>query len=166
MIKGKKLTLCVECKNQLTKEEITYLENICNECERKYSYENLEVKTTGASPMQQNRNFQQAQNQQSQLIDRGRVVVAVDQYPEKINGQVQMVAGPNGQQIPKMKNKYMTIGEATKWQQPDGRITESEKIYLKPVNCQNNYYEQRTFWESQDQQNGQQPQQQTGGYRT
>lgn len=93
------------------------------------------------------------QNQgRSQLIDKGRVVVAVDKYPETNNGQPVFIPGT---QMPKLKNKWMTIGEATKWQHPEGNITVSEKIYLQPVNCQNAYFEQKTFWDSESQQNGQ-----------
>lgn len=85
----------------------------------------------------QNNNYQnQNQNQQQpQVIDRGNITVVVDKYPEKINGQVVLVPGPNNQQVPKMKNKYMSIGEATKWRQPDGSESTTEKIYLQPVVC-------------------------------
>ncbi|MDO6426209.1 hypothetical protein Q4489_04255 [Thalassotalea sp. 1_MG-2023] len=97
------------------------------------------------------------QNNTAQVIDKGRIVAAVDQYPEKQNGQVVMIHGTNQ---PKMKNKWMAIGEATKWKYPDGSTGTTEKIYLKPVNVNGAYFEQRTFWDSQNQQ---QPQQQ--GYQ-
>ncbi|UUO22850.1 hypothetical protein FGD67_06350 [Colwellia sp. M166] len=93
------------------------------------------------------------QNQaRSQVIDKGRVVAAVDKFPETINGQPVFIPGT---QTPKLKNKWMAIGEATKWQHPDGNISIREKIYLKPVNCQNTYFEQKTFWDSESNQNGQ-----------
>jgi hypothetical protein len=93
----------------------------------------------------------------SQVIDKGRIVVAVDQYPEKINGQAVFIQGT---QTPKMKNKWMAVGEATKWRHGDGSVSTNEKIYLKPVNCQGAFYEQKTFWDSEQQQ--QAPQQQGG----
>ena len=102
------------------------------------------------------------QNTGTQVIDKGRIVVAVEQYPEKVNGQVVFV--PNTQ-IPKMKNKWMAVGEATKFRHSDGRISESRKIYLQPVAVLNAFYEEKTFWDSENQQSGQAPQPQTGGYR-
>lgn len=95
----------------------------------------------------------------ARVIDKGRIVAAVDQYPEKQNGQVVMIQGTNQ---PKMKNKWMAIGEATKWQYPDGSTGTTEKIYLKPVSVNGAYFEQRTFWDSESQQ--QVPAQQ-GGYQ-
>lgn len=91
----------------------------------------------------------------SQVIDKGRIVVAVDQYPEKVNGQVVFIQGT---QTPKMKNKWMAVGEATKWSHADGSVSTNEKIYLKPVNCQGAFYEQKTFWDSEQQQQAPQPQ--------
>lgn len=93
----------------------------------------------------------------SQVIDKGRIVVAVDQFPEKQNGQVVMVQGTNQ---PKMKNKWMAVGEATKWQHQDGGVSETRKIYLQPVSVNGAYYEERTFWDSESQQ-GQAPQAQS-----
>lgn len=114
----------------------------------------------------QNYNNNQQGGQSSQVIDRGNVVVVVDKYPEKINGQVVLILGT---QNPKMKKKWMTIGEATKWRQPDGSESTTEKIYLQPVVCLGTYYEQKTFWDSQRQQPAAQQtggyQQQTGGYQ-
>ncbi len=109
----------------------------------------------------------------SQVIDKGRIVVAVDKFQEKVNGQVVMVQGTNQQ---KMKNKWMAVGEATKWQHQDGGISETRKIYLQPVSVNGAFYEEKTFWDSESnqtatQQNvGFQGQQQTGhqqqvGYR-
>ena len=105
---------------------------------------------TNQVPMQQQGYPQQNQNTGTQVIDKGRIVVAVEQYPEKVNGQVVFV--PNTQ-IPKMKNKWMTVGEATKFQHGDGRISESRKIYLQPVAVLNAFYEEKTFWDSESNQN-------------
>ena len=96
----------------------------------------------------------------SQVIDKGRIVVAVDQFPEKVNGQVVMIQGSNQ---PKMKNKWMAVGEATKWQHQDGGISETRKIYLQPVSVNGPFYEEKTFWDSESNQN--QAPQQTGGYQ-
>ena len=84
----------------------------------------------------------------AQVVDKGRIVAAVDKYQEKVNGQVQLDNNGN----PKMKNKWMAIGEATKWRNDDGTTYVSEKIYLKPVSVQGAYFEQRTFWDSENQQ--------------
>lgn len=93
----------------------------------------------------------------SQVIDKGRIVAAVDKYPEKQNGQPVLDQYNN----PKFKNKWMAIGEATKWRNDDGSEHTTEKIYLKPVNVNGAYFEQRTFWDSQDNQNRQSQQQST-----
>jgi hypothetical protein len=88
----------------------------------------------------------------SQVIDKGRIVAAVDKYAEKQNGQP--VLDHNNNQ--KFKNKWMAIGEATKWRNDDGSEYTTEKIYLKPVSVSGAYFEQRTFWDSQDAQNSNQ----------
>ena len=105
----------------------------------------------------------------SQVIDKGRIVAAVDKYPEKVNGQPVL---DNFNQ-PKFKNKWMAIGESTKWRNEDGSEHVTEKIYLQPVNVNGPYFEQRTFWDSQStqataQQNAHQQQaaqQQSGGFQ-
>lgn len=91
----------------------------------------------------------------AQLVDKGRVVAEVGSYPEKINGQPQF----NQDGSAKMKTKWMTIGECTKWQGDDGSIYETEDIYLRPVSVNGDSFKQRRFWDS-EQQNNQQPQQQ------
>jgi len=97
----------------------------------------------------------------AQVIDKGRIVAAVDQYPVKENGQPQF----NQDGSPKMKNKWMAIGEATKWQNDDGSVSETRKVYLQPVSVGGNYFEERTFWDSENAQVQQQaPQQQQGGW--
>jgi hypothetical protein len=106
----------------------------------------------------QNQNQNYNQNQGTQVIDKGRIVVAVEKYPIKENGQLVMVPGT---QTPKTKNKWMAVGEATKFKHSDGRISEVRKIYLQPVVVMNNYFEEKTFWDSESQQNGQQQ----GGYQ-
>jgi hypothetical protein len=82
----------------------------------------------------------------SQVIDKGRIVAAVDKYQERQNGQPVLDQNNN----PKFKNKWMAIGEATKWRNDDGSEHVTEKVYLTPVNVQGAYFEQRTFWDSQD----------------
>ena len=106
----------------------------------------------------QNQNYNQNQNQKTQVIDKGRIVVSVEKFAVKENGQVVMVPGT---QIPKTKNKWMAVGEATKFQHSDGSISEVRKIYLQPVVVMNNFFEEKTFWDSESQQNAPQPQ---GGY--
>lgn len=96
----------------------------------------------------------------SQLIDKGRVVVGVSQYQEKINGQPQF----NQDQTPKMKTKWMTVGECTKWQGDDGSIYESEEIYLKPVSVSGDSYRQRRFWDSEQNNQAAQQQPHQGGW--
>ena len=97
-------------------------------------------------------------NQGTQVIDKGRIVVAVEKYPVKENGQLVLVPGT---QTPKTKKKWMAVGEATKFQNSDGSISEVRKIYLQPVVVMNNFFEEKTFWDSESQQNAPQPQ---GGY--
>lgn len=90
------------------------------------------------------------QNQGSQVIDKGRIVAVVDKYPEKLNGQPVL----NQYNQPKMKNKWMAIGEATKFRHSDGSISEQRKIYLQPVSVLDSYFEEKTFWDSEQQQQG------------
>ena len=87
-----------------------------------------------------------------QLVDKGRVVAEVGSYPEKINGQPQF----NQDGSAKMKTKWMTIGECTKWQGDDGSIYETEDIYLRPVSVNGDSFKQRRFWDSEQQNNQQQ----------
>ncbi len=91
-----------------------------------------------------------------QILDKGRIVVSVDKYQDKQNGQLQT----NQDGSPKMKNKWMAIGEATKWSNDDGTETETRKVYLTPVNVQGAFYEEKTFWDSENPQAQQAPQQQ------
>ncbi len=107
-----------------------------------------------------NQNQNQNQNQGTQVIDKGRIVAAVEKYPVKENGQLVMIPGT---QTPKTRNKWMAIGEATKFRHSDGSISESRKIYLQPVAVMNNFYEENTFWDSDNQQ--QQPAPQQGSYQ-
>jgi len=88
----------------------------------------------------------------SQVIDRGNVMVVVDQYPEKVNGVVQ--TNPDGSQ--KMKNKWMKVGEETKWRHDDGRESTERKIYLQPVCFLHMCQKQVTWWESEKQDSNQQ----------
>lgn len=90
----------------------------------------------------------------AQLVDKGRVVAEVGSYPEKINGQPQF----NQDGSAKMKTKWMTIGECTKWQGDDGSIYETEDIYLRPVSVNGDSFKQRRFWDSEQQNNQQQQQ--------
>lgn len=97
----------------------------------------------------------------AQLVDKGRIVAGVEKYQSKTNGQPDVDQYGN----PKMKTKWMTIGECIKWQGDDGSVYDSEKIYLQPVNVSGNYYETRKFWDSESAQGKQAPQQQQGGYQ-
>jgi hypothetical protein len=94
--------------------------------------------------------------QNNQPLDKGRLVAVVDQYQARENGQALV----NQDGSPKMKNKYMAIGEATKWPDDQGGDYTTIKQFLNPpaLPC-----ETRIFWDSQDQQKtqggGQQQQQ-------
>lgn len=99
---------------------------------------------------QQQQSNAHQQNQGSQVIDKGRIVAVVDKYPEKLNGQPVL----NQYNQPKMKNKWMAIGEATKFSHSDGSISEQRKIYLQPVSVLDSYFEEKTFWDSEQQQQG------------
>ena len=86
-------------------------------------------------------------------IDKGRLCFIAEQYPSNERGQ-------NNQ--PKMKNRYATAGRATKW------LTNNvEEIQLEldsmPVSS-NGPVKLFIFWDSQNQNNQQAPQQQ-GGYQ-
>lgn len=86
-----------------------------------------------------------------QVIDRGAIMAAVDQYPSKDqSGNPEF----NTDGSPKMRNKWMKIGESTKWQNDDGTTSVNEKVYLTPVNLNAPYYETKTFWDSEKQQQG------------
>jgi len=94
----------------------------------------------------------------SQLLDKGRIVAAVSEYPAKENGQPLF----NQDGSPKMKSKWMAIGELTKWQGDNGEYVKRE-VFLQPLI--GGSYETREYWDSENnnqQQNNQQqaPQQQ------
>ncbi len=91
-----------------------------------------------------------------QVIDKGRIVAAVDKYQDKENGQPVF----NQDNTPKMKNKWMAIGEATKWRNDDGSESTTRKIYLTPVSIQGSFYEEKTFWDSENTNGDQAPAQQ------
>ena len=91
-----------------------------------------------------------------QVIDKGRIVAAVDKYQDKENGQPMF----NQDNTPKMKNKWMAIGEVTKWSNDDGSESVTTKIYLQPVNTSGNFFEQKTFWDSENTNTAGQPSQQ------
>ena len=97
----------------------------------------------------------------AQVIDKGRIVAAVDKFPAKENGQPLF----NNDGTPKLKNKWMAIGEATRWRNDDGSEHVTEKVYLTPIGVQSTYFEQKTFWDSQSQQNGQSQGQQSSGFQ-
>jgi hypothetical protein len=84
----------------------------------------------------------------NQPLDKGRYVAVVEQYQSRELDQ-------GGQ--PKMKNKYLTIGEATKWPGQNGSPDYvSIKQYLNPpkLPC-----ETKIFWDSEQQDQQQAPQQ-------
>ena len=80
----------------------------------------------------------------SDVVDRGRVCVVVDKYPKRENGQD---VYENGAQV--MKNKYMAIGECTKWRDNTGRENVTRKIMLNPPSLPCEQYE---FWDSESKQ--------------
>ena len=88
--------------------------------------------------------------QGNQPLDKGRIMAAVEYYQAKENGQPLV----NQDGSPKMKPKWWPIGEATKWQGDKGPYTK-EKIYCQPL--ASGPYEQRTFWDSESQNNQQAP---------
>jgi hypothetical protein len=94
--------------------------------------------------------------QNNQPLDKGRLVAVVDQYQARENGQLLY----NQDSSPKMKNKYMAIGEVTKWPDDQGGDYTTIKQFLNPptLPC-----ETRIFWDSQDQQQTQGRGQQQGG---
>jgi len=93
-----------------------------------------------------------------QVIDKGRIVAAVDKFQSKDKATGQLLL--NNDNTPKMQNKWMAIGEVTKWSNDDGSESVTTRIYLTPVNPAGNYFEQKTFWDSESTNNTQpQPQQ-------
>lgn len=88
-------------------------------------------------------------------IDKGRLVFIAEQYPSNERGF-------NNQ--PKMKNRYATIGRATKW------LTNGvEEVQLEldsmPIGASGSV-KMFVFWDSQQNQNNQQPMPtQQGGYQ-
>jgi len=79
----------------------------------------------------------------NQPLDRGRICVSVDRFAKKENGQ--NVVDQAGNQV--FKNKFMQIGEATKWQRDNGSIQVQQKIYLRLLT--NEVHEQLIFWDSE-----------------
>lgn len=86
----------------------------------------------------------------NQPLDKGRLMAVVDTYQSKELDQ-------NGQ--PKVKNKYMAIGELTRWPSDNGGSYVSVTQYLSPpkLPC-----ELKEFWDSEQQQNQNQSNQQSG----
>lgn len=81
----------------------------------------------------------------SQPLDRGRISAKVGEYTDS-QGQV--------------KNRYATVGKATLWPTEQGKIAPNIKIELDvlPIG-QIGTLEMNIFWQSEDQQQGQQQQQ-------
>lgn len=117
------MTLCFDCKKPLNEEEITYLENICSECESKYFYENFEIKTTGENQVSRNQqnNYQQQQYQQNQQggypqqqqqnnqpVAKGLVQVPVGSFTSKTKSE------PDGR-TPKQMTEFLPMGRFTDW---------------------------------------------------
>lgn len=88
--------------------------------------------------------------QNNQPIDKGRIMAAVEYYQAKENGQLLF----NQDNSPKMKPKWWPIGEATKWQ-GEGGVYTKEKVFCQPM--LSGPYEQRIFWDSENQNNSQAP---------
>jgi len=81
----------------------------------------------------------------SQLLDKGRIVAAVSEYQAKENGQPLV----NQDGSPKMKSKWMAIGELTKWQGDNGEFVKRE-VFLQPL--VSGSYETREYWDSENNQ--------------
>jgi len=81
----------------------------------------------------------------SQPLDRGRVTAKVGEYPDGQGG---------------LKNRYATVGKATLWPTEQGKIAPNIKIEIDvlPIG-QTGTLEMNIFWQSEDQQQGQAPQQ-------
>ncbi|WP_337843553.1 hypothetical protein [Rheinheimera sp.] len=98
------------------------------------------------------------QNQTIYPLDKGLLRVVIGQYPKKENGQ-QVYNGNK----PVMANKYMTIGEVTRWPGENGGSYDSVEFYPGFTILDTNK-EGRIFWDSQNQQGGYQAPAQ-GGYQ-
>lgn len=96
------------------------------------------------------------QNQTTYPLDKGLLRVVIGQYPKKEHGQQVYSANK-----PVMANKYMTIGEVTRWPSENGGYYDSVELYPGFTILDTNK-EGRIFWESQNQQNQAAPQ---GGYQ-
>lgn len=92
------------------------------------------------------------QNQTIYPLDKGLLRVVIGQYPKKENGQ-QVYNGNK----PVMANKYMTIGEVTRWPGENGGSYDSVELYPGFTILDSNK-EGRIFWESQNQQHQAGPQ--------
>ena len=85
----------------------------------------------------------------NQPLDKGRLVAVVEKYPSRTEFD------QNNQ--PKMKNKYMAIGEVTRWPNDQGGHYDTIKQYLNPPHLP---CETRIFWDSESNNNQAAPQQQ------
>lgn len=90
--------------------------------------------------------------QPNRPIDKGRLCFIAEQYPSNDRG-------PNNQ--PKMKNRYATVGRATKWLTNGAEDIQIE-LDSMPIGA-NGPVKLFIFWDSQ--QNNQQPQQVNHGHQ-
>lgn len=89
-----------------------------------------------------------AQNNSQQYnspVDKGRIAFIAETYPNKQQGQGQ----------PQFKNRYATMGRATKWQNQQGESIELELDSI-PVGA-NGPVKMFIFWDSQNPNNQVQP---------
>jgi hypothetical protein len=101
--------------------------------------------------------------QANRPLDKGFIKVIVDQFPKKINGQLVLQQGTNN---PVMQNKYVAIGEVTRWPADNNSYYDSVEFYpgFTVLDINRNG---RIFWDSQNNNTNQAApmnQAQTGGY--
>lgn len=98
----------------------------------------------GFAPQQQGGQHQQS----NQPIDKGYLKVVIGQYHKKQNGQLLYKQGTNE---PVLGNKYMTIGEVTRWPSQGGGHYDDLELYPGFTVLEINK-KARIFWDSQNQQ--------------
>lgn len=101
----------------------------------------------------QNQNQNQNQQQTNRPLDKGFIKVVVDQFVKKVNGQTVLHQGTTN---PVMSNKYVTIGEVTRWPSEQGGSYDNVEFYPGFTILDLNKHG-RIFWDSQSQNQNQQP---------
>ena len=98
----------------------------------------------GYAPQQQSGQHQQS----TQPIDKGYLIVVIGQFHKKQNGQALYKPGTNE---PVLSNKYMAIGEITRWPNQEGGYYDDIEFYPGVMILETNR-KARIFWNSQNQQ--------------